>query len=117
MSGKRCSATGCNFGLRSWGGHMLHQCDGRVCRWNEGYPCCYCDGGLALCHTCGGAEGSLPDVCPGFRMSEAEQDDVYHRGMEWADGAWRGGPATRRRLILHCEEVDAISDDGESAGA
>lgn len=41
--------------------HGAHCCDRSDC-----YPC---TGGLALCVTCGGAEGSLPTDCPGERVS------------------------------------------------
>lgn len=30
-----------------------------------GASCPICSGGLAMCHNCGGLEGSLPTECPG----------------------------------------------------
>jgi len=39
--------------------------------------CRFCDGGLFLCTVCGGAEGSLPIQCPGYKMTPKEEEDVY----------------------------------------
>lgn len=39
--------------------------------------CMVCEGGLALCVVCGGAEGSMPSDCPGHRMEPEVQDAVY----------------------------------------
>jgi hypothetical protein len=40
--------------------------------------CCVCDGGLAICTVCGGAEGTLTEDCCGRILSGDEQDDVYY---------------------------------------
>lgn len=62
--------------------HTLHaNCD------KEG--CCVCEGGLAWCVTCGGAEASLPTECPGFMMTAGEQDLVQNGELDFKDGQWR----------------------------
>lgn len=50
--------------------------------------CHICDGGLAFCTTCHGAEGSLPTECPGERMTERQQDDVHAARLDFIGGAW-----------------------------
>jgi hypothetical protein len=52
-------------------GHKLHHCE-RDCA-----GCMFCEGGLAYCVTCGGGEGSLPTDCPGYRMPQPVERDVY----------------------------------------
>jgi hypothetical protein len=65
--------------------HTLFKC-GPNCD-NPG-RCPYCDGGLAYCTVCHGAEGSLPTSCPGRPMSQEVQDDVYACRLDFRDGAW-----------------------------
>jgi len=38
--------------------------------------CPICEGGLAFCETCRGAEASLPTECPGRKMTEEEEEGV-----------------------------------------
>lgn len=47
-----------------------------------------CEGGLALCKVCGGAEASLPTDCPGYLMR-----DVVSTGVQFGelDYLWRRG--------------------------
>ncbi|QRE00495.1 hypothetical protein [Burkholderia phage BCSR129] len=47
--------------------------------------CHICDGGLAVCIVCGGAEGSLPTKCPGYRMTADQQDEVYAGRLNYTD--------------------------------
>ncbi|WVR18155.1 hypothetical protein JXVLWARM_CDS_0104 [Burkholderia phage Bm1] len=47
--------------------------------------CRFCDGGLFLCTVCGGAEGSLPTKCPGYRMTIDQQDEVYAGRLNFTD--------------------------------
>ncbi len=47
------------------------------CDCSKDRSCPICDGGLALCQTCGGAEGSLPTHCPGEKMAAEVADAVY----------------------------------------
>lgn len=52
--------------------------------------CPICDGGLALCKVCGGAEASLPSECPGRRMSPEEQEGVQAGRLDFKGGQWVG---------------------------
>lgn len=58
--------------------------------------------GLSHCQVCGGAEGSLPTLCPGRKLSAAEIEAIYAdkldyhagpmtRGAQW----WTALPATQ----------------------
>lgn len=51
--------------------------------------CQICDGGLALCTVCKGAEASLPSDCPGREMTETEQAAVQMGNLDFKDGCWR----------------------------
>lgn len=44
--------------------------------------------GLSHCKVCGGAEGTLPTDCPGFRLSRIEQEAIWHGTHDYRDGAW-----------------------------
>jgi len=57
--------------LPFWG-HKWARCKNIEC-----VGCFLCDGGLALCETCGGLEASLPTHCPGRVMTENEADAVF----------------------------------------
>lgn len=52
--------------------HKLERCDGRWC--DSGCPVC---AGLAICVTCGGAEGDLTKDCPQEPMREIVRAEVY----------------------------------------
>lgn len=52
------------------------------------YPCPICDGGLASCTVCGGAEGDLTTDCPGVRVSADTQDKVYRGELDFVGGKW-----------------------------
>jgi hypothetical protein len=52
--------------------------------------CHICDGGLAYCVVCKGAEGSLPTECPGAPMSGRTQDAVYAGLTNFVGGEWVG---------------------------
>lgn len=56
-------------------GHKLHKCNEPTCT--------VCNGGLSLCETCGGAEASLPNACPGRKMSSIEQNMVQSRELNF----------------------------------
>jgi hypothetical protein len=45
------------------------------------------DDELQHCKVCGGAEGSLPTLCPGRRMTEEEQDAVYAGELDFNMGS------------------------------
>lgn len=54
-----------------------------------------CDGGLALCTVCWGAEGSLATECPGEQMSDEHDEAVYGGELDFVDGAWvKSAPST-----------------------
>lgn len=62
--------------------HQLHKCDDP--------DCSVCEGGLALCEVCGGAEASLPTDCPGRKMTVTEADNVQAGNVDFIDGiGWR----------------------------
>ena len=69
--------------------HKLYRC-GSEC---EG--CCICEGGLASCVTCGGAEASLTIDCCGERLSIISRECIqlgmvdYERSIGWF--AWKNG--------------------------
>jgi hypothetical protein len=66
-------------------GHQRVRCDGTSDRCAGGY-CMTCE--LYTCSRCGGAEGTLPRDCPGERMSEDAQRDVYEGRLDFR---WREG--------------------------
>lgn len=66
------------------GAHKRHVCTDD----HDGRHCVYCDGGLYLCDTCGGAEGSLPSECPERAMTNTEQDAVYSGTLDFVGGEW-----------------------------
>ena len=63
-------------------GHRLYRC-GPECR-----GCWCCEGGLALCTVCGGAEDSLPTHCPGARMDSVMEASVQMGVADFRDGEW-----------------------------
>jgi hypothetical protein len=50
--------------------------------YSDGY-CMFCDGGLFSCVVCGGTEGSLPTNCPGFEMTDEQDQQVYNGKIDW----------------------------------
>lgn len=50
--------------------------------------CNICEGGLAVCVVCGGAEGTLPTDCPGYKMDEQEQAYVMAKQIDFIGGHW-----------------------------
>lgn len=50
--------------------------------------CMFCDGGVALCVRCGGAEAAMPRDCPGRPMDEYQRAFVQ---AEILDYTWRKG--------------------------
>jgi len=71
--------------------HTWHECSD---------PECFgCEGGLAHCTVCGGAEGSLPTDCPGVRMSYVQQDLVYEGKIDFRVGrGWVTPDGTGRSM-------------------
>ena len=66
--------------------HVLETHKGRSCE----YGCAICDGGLALCKVCGGAEGSLTTECCGRELTEVTLDAVYGGTLDFKGGVWVG---------------------------
>lgn len=51
--------------------------------------CCpICDGGLASCVVCRGAERSLPTECPGVEIGSYEQEGVMAGKLDFRGGEW-----------------------------
>jgi hypothetical protein len=66
--------------------------------------CAICEGGLANCTVCAGAEGSMPTDCPGVRMTPAQCDAVYAAKLDYRDGeGWVNRPAK------HWEHITALN--------
>lgn len=69
--------------------------------------CPICDGGLALCRICNGAEGSLPSDCPGRPMTDAEETQVYENDLDFV--VFKGEPTgtwVRHSLPKPLNKVD-----------
>lgn len=65
--------------------HTLFKCE-QPC---EKLHCMFCDGGLASCTICNGAEASLPTDCPGEPISDADQRDIMTGELDYRAGEWR----------------------------
>ena len=64
-------------------GHTWYKCE---CDCSG---CAFCDGGLASCTVCGGAEGTLTTECVGFNLPEAVLLDLVYTGpWDFWDGQW-----------------------------
>jgi hypothetical protein len=63
--------------------HVLHRCEAERCN--------VCDGGLALCNICNGAEGLLPTECPGRKMTDEEEAAVFGGAADFINGKWTVG--------------------------
>jgi hypothetical protein len=46
---------------------------------------------LSHCKVCGGAEGSLPTLCPGRRLTEEEETAIYAGQLDFNHGPMSGG--------------------------
>lgn len=57
---------------------------------HDGQHCPLCDGGLSWCSVCGGAEGSMPTDCPGYRLDPDTLDAVYNKRRDFKNGEWTG---------------------------
>lgn len=53
------------------------------CNRESGRACMICDGGLAMCEVCGGAEASLPTHCPGEPMHPEVADEVQSGHLDY----------------------------------
>ena len=50
--------------------------------------CPICDGGLAVCEVCNGAESSLPTECPGHPISIDMQDLISAGKCDFINNKW-----------------------------
>lgn len=50
--------------------------------------CLICDGGLAVCTVCGGAEGTLTTECPEYPLTRVQQQEVYAGRADFIGGGW-----------------------------
>lgn len=75
--------------------HILHTC--------EDERCFTCNGGLALCTICGGAEATLPTHCPGNRMTTEQQEAVQNKQNDYVNGAWISAPSSpaSKQTVVH----------------
>ena len=64
--------------------HKYYECDPPCVDTH----CNICDGGLAFCTVCGGAEGSLTTECRGEKLEEIVLEQVYHHGLDFYGGKW-----------------------------
>jgi len=53
--------------------------------------CQFCDGGLSLCTVCNGFEGTLTTKCPGVKISQPDQELIYHHYLDF-NGEWDRKP-------------------------
>lgn len=60
----------------------------------EDMYCPICEGGLAQCVVCGGAECELPRECPGVAMTPYQRDRVCQGILDYRDGTWEMLPGT-----------------------
>lgn len=65
----------------SFPGHKWARCNRIGCN-----GCFLCEGGLALCVTCGGDEGSLTSDCPGEMVCVEVADKVYKADLDYRAG-------------------------------
>ena len=47
-----------------------------------------CAQGLGVCRVCDAYEGSLATDCPGYALSEREQQRIYAGTLDFMDGRW-----------------------------
>lgn len=64
--------------------HVLHGEDEPCCNADNGDYCFICNGGLACCNVCGGAEGSMPTDCPGYEMPSEVAEAVYAGEVDYS---------------------------------
>lgn len=69
-------------------GHRWAHCDTRTCN-----GCHLCHGGLGVCRTCGGMEGSLTTHCPQVVCNSLILDAVYDAQCDFRNGEWVPGPS------------------------
>lgn len=68
--------------------HIWYDCEKDNYKHHSEGNCMFCDGGLASCVVCNGAEGSLTTECCGYKLDEKTQDKIYKEGLDFKDGKW-----------------------------
>lgn len=63
--------------------HRQHQCDKE---W-----CTVCRNKQKHCTVCGTRDKEQPTDCPGYQLSEAKKDAVYHGDLDFKGGEWVDG--------------------------
>jgi hypothetical protein len=61
--------------------HKYHSCNYDTCN--------VCNGGLAWCTVCGGAEIELPTECPGRAMTEVEKQKIADGSLFYYGDSWK----------------------------
>jgi len=51
--------------------------------------CCICNAGMKLCKVCGGEDRSLTTECPGERITEEQEDQIYNHELDFIGGKWK----------------------------
>ena len=92
--------------------HVLHQCDDP--------ECFVCNGGLAQCDVCNGAEGTLTTDCCGRQLTEAEEHAIHVTAtLDFRNGEWVATP-NRKGLTtvyaLYWAGLDGSSHEEEFEG-
>lgn len=57
------------------------------CKCNR-FGCQFCEGGLAMCTICNGAEGELTRECPGRELTKEERVRIYDGTLNFENGKW-----------------------------
>ncbi len=50
--------------------------------------CLICDGGLAICTVCGGAEGALTTDCAGIQLTSNQLDSIHQGQLDFQNDLW-----------------------------
>jgi hypothetical protein len=90
--------------------HKYHKCNDNECR--------ICNGGLADCEVCNGAEGSLTTECCGRPLSSREQERIYKGFLDYKDGQWIGQESRIYSVYLHDpsgEYFVDLTDEGDES--
>ena len=51
--------------------------------------CAICDGGLAVCGICNGAESSLTTDCCGRKITSLEENEISNSILDFKENSWK----------------------------
>lgn len=69
--------------------HTFFKCSSHACMRRDSSRCPICDGGLAYCTVCKGAEGSLTTDCCGRPLTAIEEAEICRLGgVDFIGGQW-----------------------------